>query len=265
MKRKATGIVGAVVLAIFGTVLLVAYVQSAKNDAIAGEALVNVWRVKTTIEEGTKAEDIEDSLERTKVPVKVRAKGAIDDLDDIKGQVSSTDLVAGEQVVAGRFISPSEARQGEAPADHLQVTVELDPQRALGGRVRAGDTVAVLLSFEPFDVEGSDPEKPTKTSNVTHMELHDVVVVSVQIADDSDVPEVAGEGDSRRSSNDDAVSSAPTSTLLVTFALDAPSVEQLVFAAEFGTVWLAAEPPDAPENGTRQVTRGNVFSDTVIQ
>ena len=61
------------------------------------------------------------------------------------------------------------------------------------------------------------------------------------------------------------MSSVPTSTLLVTFALDAPSVEQLVFAAEFGTVWLAAEPPDAPENGTKQVTRGNVYSDTVIK
>jgi len=255
MKRKVTGIVGAVTLAIFGTVLLVAYVQSAKNDAIAGEALVNVWRVKTTIKEGTKAEDIEDSLERTKVPVKVRAKGAVNELDDIKGQVASTDLVAGEQLVTGRFISPTEARQGEAPTDLLQVTVELDPERALGGRVRAGDTVAVLLSFEPFDLEGGG-----KTSNVTHMELHDVVVVTVQIADDEGVPEVAGEGDGRRSSSN-AVTSAPTNTLLVTLALDAPSVEQLIFAAEHGTVWLASEPPDASEAGTREITRLNVFSD----
>ena len=52
---------------------------------------------------------------------------------------------------------------------------------------------------------------------------------------------------------------APTGKLLVTLALDAPSVERVVFAAEHGTVWLSAEPSDAPEDGTKIVERGNVY------
>ena len=40
------------------------------------------------------------------------------------------------------------------------------------------------------------------------------------------------------------MASAPTDSLLVTLALDAPSVEKVVYAAEFGTVWLSNEPDE---------------------
>jgi len=37
-------------------------------------------------------------------------------------------------------------------------------------------------------------------------------------------------------------------------------VERLVFTAEFGSIWLAFEPPDAPEGGTSVITKAEVFS-----
>ena len=46
----------------------------------------------------------------------------------------------------------------------------------------------------------------------------------------------------------------------MTLAIDAPAVEQVVFAAEHGFVWLSAEPADATEGGTKIVTRGNVYT-----
>ncbi len=46
---------------------------------------------------------------------------------------------------------------------------------------------------------------------------------------------------------------------LVTLALDAPSVERVVFGAEHGFVWLSAEAAEAAEDGTKVVTRGNVY------
>lgn len=249
MKRKIIGIVGALALASVGTVVLVAYVQSARDEAVASEAMVKVWVVRTTIAEGTPSADIEGAIERTEVPGRVRAEGSVDDLDDLDGLVTSAELVAGEQLVASRFSSPTVARRGDVPADLLQLTVELDPQRALGGRVRAGDIVGVVLSFPGPDT--------------SHLQLHDVLVASVQIADNSGIPTVAGEGAKDGEGDDkNAVSSAPTESLLVTLALDARSVEQVVFAAEFGTVWLAGEPIDAPEAGTRLVDRGNVYDRT---
>jgi len=38
--------------------------------------------------------------------------------------------------------------------------------------------------------------------------------------------------------------------LLVTLAVDAPSAERIAYSAEFGTIFLAREPVDAPEGGT---------------
>ncbi len=52
---------------------------------------------------------------------------------------------------------------------------------------------------------------------------------------------------------------APSGNLLVTLAVDAPSVERIVFAAEFGLIWLTVEPADAPEDGTKIVTRDNIY------
>ena len=47
--------------------------------------------------------------------------------------------------------------------------------------------------------------------------------------------------------------------MLVTLALSSPQVEQLVFGAEFGHIWLTAENADADESGTRIVTLGEVY------
>jgi hypothetical protein len=46
--------------------------------------------------------------------------------------------------------------------------------------------------------------------------------------------------------------------VFVTLALDAPSVEKVVFAAEHGRVWLALEPKDANEGGTKVQSRAGV-------
>ena len=46
----------------------------------------------------------------------------------------------------------------------------------------------------------------------------------------------------------------------MTVALDAPNIERLTFTAEFGHVWLAAEPKNADETGTKIVTLDVVWS-----
>jgi hypothetical protein len=51
--------------------------------------------------------------------------------------------------------------------------------------------------------------------------------------------------------------------MLVTLALSSPQVEQVVFAAEFGHIWLTGENADADESGTRVVTLGEVYEPAV--
>jgi pilus assembly protein CpaB len=38
-----------------------------------------------------------------------------------------------------------------------------------------------------------------------------------------------------------------------------PNVEKIVFAAEHGTIWLSAEPADAPNDSTPVLTKENLY------
>lgn len=248
MKRRWVGVVAAFLLATLGTLVLVSYVQAAKDEAVADEQLVRVLVVTSRVGRGTAAADLDDQVRAVDVPARVRVEGAVADLTELADLHAAVELLPGEQVTRARFASQGDAARGEAPEGLLQVTVALDPERALGGNVRAGDTVAVLLSFEPFEAEDGK-----KTANTTHLELHKVAVTDVQLlAQGTAAPtgEPAAPG----------VATAVQGRYLVTLAIDAPAVEQVVFAAEHGFVWLSNEPADANEGGTKIVTRGNVYT-----
>lgn len=229
-RQKLAGILASVALAGAGTALLVSYVRSAEHRALKGEQTVSVLVVGDTVPKGTKAEDLANRVRTEQVPVKVVAAGAVSSLGTLAGRVSAVDLLPGEQVVRSRFTTVAETKASAAPG-LLQVTVALDAVRAMGGQVRTGDSVGVLASF-------GDPE-------TTHLFLQKVVVTDVRTDGGVPVPATV-EG------------TAPTGKLLVTLALDAASVERVVFAAEHGRLWLAWEPKEANEAGTKVQTRAGV-------
>lgn len=230
-RRKIIGIFASVVFAAVGTGLLVTYVRSARHQALKGERRVSVLVVTNTIPRGTKSEDITPMVKAQQVPVSVVAQGAIASIGPIAGRVSAVDLLPGEQLVQSRFAAPGEAGRINAPAGMLQVTVALDAVRVLGGQLRGGDSVGVLVSFE-------DPQN-------TRMILQKVPVTDVRTEGGVGVVTPAA-------------GPAPTGKLLVTLALDAPSVERVVFAAEHARLWLASEPKEANEGGTKLQTRAGV-------
>jgi pilus assembly protein CpaB len=243
--------VGAVLLALVGTFAIVAYVQGADDRALAGESVVKVLVVKEQVPAGTPAADLGDRVALEPVAEKVKADGAVTNTKQLGSQVASATLVPGEQLVAARFTAPSSYRASGAsiavPDGLLQTTIALDPQRAVGGVLTPGTTVAVVASF-------TDPDQ-------SHMVLQKVLVTNVQL--DDRAQSTNGSDSSTDNSSDAANQSepgaAPSGQLLVTLALDPSAVERVVFAAEHGTVWLALDPKTAREDGTRVVDRGNVY------
>jgi pilus assembly protein CpaB len=257
VRRRLLGLVASVVLAAFGTVVLVGYVQSAHDKAEAGPATAKVLVVTKAIPRGTKASDLDDKVRLADIPASSKVRDAVVDLDALAGKVASTELLPGEQVLAGRFRTPEVLGREGVPKGLLEVTVRLTPDRAVGGTVRAGDTVAVVSSFAPFDLTASGdlpPNAPKKTPNSTHIILHKVLVTNVQMAE---VPKKKSTDDSDAA--DKGPEASPKGELLVTLALDATSVQRVVFTAEYGTLWLSAEPSDAPDGQTRIETIGSVI------
>lgn len=254
MKRRLFGIIGALVLALLGTVVLVSYVKGAEDRALAGEKTVKVLVAAEPIEAGTPAKDLEGKLEFERIPQKVRAEGAVTSIGQLGDRVTETELLQGEQVVKSRFIEESEAGSatpGSTGGENLlQQTVALEPERAIGGQLKQGDIVAVVGSFDPFDTPAG------KTPNQTHVLIHKVRVTNVQIETSPGAAAPEPESDSE---SEDAAE-APSGRFLVTVALSAPNVERVTFTAEFGHLWLAAEPKEADETGTKIVVLDNVWS-----
>lgn len=251
MKRRIVGVGLAVMLTVVGTFVLVAYVNTAEDRALAGERTVDVLVVAKPVDQGTAAADLQGLVKREKVPAKVTADDAVTDLAALGERVASADLSPGEQVVARRFVEPSDLNmvgQVSVPDGHLQLTVALSPERSVGGLVRPGATVGVLASFDSSGAgptEGDDPAAPAGGA-ATEMILHKVLVTQVQRSDSA--------------GSDDDPDQAPSGNLLVTLAIEsAHDVERVVFTAEHGSLWLAFEPKDAPEDDGPVVTRAVIY------
>jgi pilus assembly protein CpaB len=278
MSRRWLAIGGAIVLSALGAFLLITYVQGAEERALEGQEIVSVYVVSEAIAEGATLEEVRDRLELRDLQRDSVAEGAIGSLEDLAGLVAAVDLVEGEQLLLSRFETPTEAAiesRIEVPSTMLQATVALRPERAVGGRLVPGDLVAVVASFEPFDlnaVEPGDPQsledalevivllpgetedgQPTgsvtlKTPNSTHIIIHKVLVTGIQV---EELPgEEAGAG---------PVELAPTGNLRITLAAPAADLERIIFTAEHGLLWLALENPDAPEPITDIITRETVY------
>lgn len=246
MKRRIIGVLAALVLAALGTGVLVAYVQGAQNRALAGEQTVDVLVVAAPIAEATKGEDIEPLVTTERVPTKVKAEGAIADLDQLDGMVAAVDLVPGEQVVAARFVSPAQLAEEsgvEVPEGKQEVTISLEPQRAVGGQIAPGDTVGLFGSFVPDGQPRS-----------SKLMLHKLLVTNVQV---EQLPTSTG----TEAEATEGPDLAPTGNLLVTVAVDVEQAERTIFAAEHGTIWLSAEPAEAGEGGSQLRTPENIHND----
>jgi pilus assembly protein CpaB len=283
MKRKLIGITAATLLAVTGTTVLVAYVQSAKADAEKADEQVAVYVVTRSIRQGAPMSEVRDRVVLTDVPEDLVATGAVLDLallDD--SLVAGVELAVGEQLIRRRLVAPESLTSVDVPEGLQELTVSLDPERALGADLDPGDSVGIVISFEPFDLGAVDPNAPDtstpgdeptvpatpgqRSPNMSHLVLHRVLVTRVQFSQrDSErvsevqSPETSSDdtSDSPDTTLDPTVAEAPSDQVLVTFALSSPQVEQVVFAAEFGNIWLTAQGPDTEITGTRIVSLAN--------
>jgi pilus assembly protein CpaB len=239
VSRRLIAALVAVLLAAVAAVLVISYVANADERAMSQMSPVSVLVVTQPVPQGTPAEAIADSLAVEEVPAAVAVPGGVTSLADVAGQLTTTTLQPGEQLLAARFAPPEEVAETagdvEIPAGFHQVTVQLEPRRVLGGHLAAGDTVG-------FFVSAREPGQ-------THLVLHKALVTRVEGGVVAVEKEDGTEG-----------TQGPSDSVMVTLAVTAPDAEVVVYAAEHQTIWLSVEPEDASEDGTRIVDREEVLS-----
>jgi pilus assembly protein CpaB len=214
MQRRLLAAVAAFLVAAVGAVVLVSYARSADTRAQAGERLVPVLVVGTTVPAGTTGADVARSVVTEQVPARLAAPGRVSDLAAVAGSVTTADLLPGEQVLADRFTDPASllpAGTVAAPAGTQEISLTLQPQQAVDGALKGGDQVGVL-------VLGKD-------ASVAPQSIDGVLVTR---------------------STGGASSSDPNAQVTVTLALNGPQSAAVIAAMQEGTVWLSLQVPARP-------------------
>jgi pilus assembly protein CpaB len=238
MRRRLVAASAAILLLVVGTAVLLAYVRAADARALAGVQTVPVLVADQVIPEGTSAEELTALVRTETLPRKAAVEGRVTDLDALSGLVATVDVQPGEQLLTSRFGEQDAAgRQGTVPVPPglQEVSVLLEPQRAVGGRLAPGDTAGVVVSL----------------SEKTHTVLHEVLVTEVKGAPTPIQQDPLAA--------DTAAASVPSQSLMVTFAVTAAQAEAVVFGMEHGTVWLTLENADADTGGTDVVDSSTIY------
>ena len=226
-RRRVLAIVAAVLLTLFGTVVLIAFVNSAERRAQEGAELVGVLVATEEIPAGTPAADIADVVRRVEVPESSRADDAVIDLEALGGQVTLERILGNEPIVARHFGDEADAQR--AGAGGLEegreiISISLDAQRALGGQLSQGDLVGVIVSFES-DTAAAEGETTTSGGDAeTKMILTGVRVTDVTGGTGAEVE--AG---------------AAGQAVTVSLDVDEEDAEAIAFGMEFGRLWLTRQ------------------------
>ena len=270
MKRKVLGIVLAVVLALVGVGALMAYVDKAKDDAVGDVAQVQVYVVDDAIPQGATLAMVQESTSLQEVPQNLVVEGAVTSFDGLDPSlVAAVPLEPGEQLLRTRLVDPQTLTRVAIPEGLQEITVALAPERAVGGALQPGETVGILLSFDPFETNTAGTPStvpgdttPTtvarRTPNTTNMTLDQILVTSVQYSQ-IDSQQINEEATSDTSPTQTTVQAAPSNVLLVTLAVTTAQAEQITFAAEFGHIWLTRQNGDTNTDGSRIITLDQVY------
>lgn len=261
MKARLLGGIAALVVAIIGTVLLFNYVQGADRRALANTETEDVLVVKQEVPAGTPASQLSQYVVTKAVPRTAVAADRVGDLGTVGSKVTAVALVPGEQLLnsrlvdAGAFLGPSRVK---VPTGLQEITIRLGIDRVVGGHIQAGDTVGVFISL----ANAAATEQGTASGNGTQLTFHKVLVTAVQFSSgapaqtQADATQASSQGalnadsDSKQTSSD---------SYLITFARNAVDAEKLVYAAEFGKIYLSKEPANATEGTSGVVNQTRVF------
>ncbi|MDQ1583444.1 MAG: pilus assembly protein CpaB [Microbacteriaceae bacterium] len=246
MKTRLIGALLAIVLAAGGAIVLVGYVRTADVRAANGAELISAYVVTKTIPADTPAAQIQGSIAVKQIPAAAAVPGRVTNLAAIAGRVSDVALKPGEQLLSSRWVTQAKhAANGDVtlPDNMQSVTIALPVERAVGGQVKAGDTVGIVIAAK-VKLAGSTEEAALSTQ-----EFHKVLVLSVQ----------QGAVVTPKAATDKAASTDPVSVLMVTVARTTPDIQKLVWGQLNGTVWLTHEPAKADESGSGTIDGNTVF------
>src|SRR5215218_9655431 len=223
MQSRVLAILVAVVLALVATAALVVYVNGADRRAISGQEPRMVWVAAQLIKAGTSGQTARNTgqIKQIPVPNKNVVAGAVLSMPQIENRYAAVDI--GAEDVAGRRLLQIEP-------GHQALAIEMDMVRQVAGFVTPGDKVSLVLSMKR-PAPGGDLER-------SQFLLQNVQVLAVGA---TALANSAAQGGGSR------VNQGRGEVAAVTLSIPDERVEQVVYAAENGSIYMTLLPPDAKD------------------
>jgi Flp pilus assembly protein CpaB len=247
LTRRSITLIIALVLAALAALALSSYVQSAHRKALAGLHPLQVYVAKSTISSGTSgsAATTQGLIIKESIPKQYVAQGAIGSLSQIQDEVAQADITAGEQILAGQFVSPQSLHLGllPIPTGDQAISVQVNIPPGVAGFLQPGDTVSVLALNTPSG------QGAAATAEVKYL-LQDVQLLAVgQHVSQTVTSSGGGLG-----------SSSTTSTnVLLTLAVTPSQAEQLTYAVLQGQIYFTLVPQGQAPATTPGRTGASLF------
>lgn len=235
MQSRVLAIVVAVVLALVATAALVVYVNGADRRAVSGQEPRMVWVAAEGIKAGTSGQTARNTglIKQVPVPNKNVVAGAVLSMPQIENRYAAVDIVAGEQLLLRRWVGAEDVagrRLLQIEPDHQALAIEMDMVRQVAGFVTPGDKVSLVLSMKR-PAPGGDLER-------SQFLLQNVQVLAVGA---TALANSAAQGGGSR------VNQGRGEVAAVTLSIPDERVEQVVYAAENGSIYMTLLPPDAKD------------------
>jgi pilus assembly protein CpaB len=235
MQSRVLAILVAVVLALVATAALVVYVNGADRRAVSGQEPRMVWVAAQLIKAGTSGQTARNTgqIKQVPVPNKNVVAGAVLSMPQIENRYAAVDIVAGEQLLLRRWVGAEDVagrRLLQIEPGHQALAIEMDMVRQVAGFVTPGDKVSLVLSMKR-PAPGGDLER-------SQFLLQNVQVLAVGA---TALANSAAQGGGSR------VNQGRGEVAAVTLAIPDERVEQVVYAAENGSIYMTLLPPDAKD------------------
>jgi Flp pilus assembly protein CpaB len=151
MNYRTRNIVLASGLGLLAVLFVMLYISRVRNDEDVGKRLVSVLIAGRDIPEGTPGTTLQNgAFVKKRVPRKIAAPGWVSVPSQVRGEVVTQDILAGEQVTTRKFSPLANAGVRSRIRGYGRV-VQLagDENQVLDGTLNPGDRVDVIGSWTP--------------------------------------------------------------------------------------------------------------------
>jgi pilus assembly protein CpaB len=267
MSRRIVAAIAALLIAVVGSVAVVAYARAADQRALAGQEAVRAYVAAKEVPAGiTAGQAVKDGLI---VQQLIARKGVPEEaLTAVPAEyaqlVATSAIQPGEMVLRSRFAAHG-AAQGvlPVPTGLLAVSVSLDDPSHVGSFVTVGSKVAVFDTFNVQEADKSDltPAGDHLQDNHGFTRATRLLLPSVEVLAVDDSITVTNRSESEDKPAGLGAAALQQTTTLLTLAVTQDQAQKLVHGARTGTLTFALLGPGAHATPGDGVNDRNLFKE----